>query len=136
MIITKETDYAIRVLRALQDPAQVSIKALALNEQIPAQYIYKIVQKLSGGGFVSVTKGRYGGIKRSCDLEEVSLLDVVKHMEGDIAICCCGRESYECAWRRAHGECSVNGHLCRIQDQLNKWMESVSMHDLFTQSAE
>ena len=42
MLFTKESDYAIRVIRALQDGGKKTIKELCELEQIPSAFGYKI----------------------------------------------------------------------------------------------
>lgn len=47
MLFTKESDYAIRVIRALQDGGKKTIKELCELEQIPSAFGYKILQKMT-----------------------------------------------------------------------------------------
>lgn len=42
MIITRETDYAIRILRALADWEQKNIREISDEQMIPRQFAYKI----------------------------------------------------------------------------------------------
>ncbi|MFR6642313.1 MAG: hypothetical protein ACLUQN_02000 [Megasphaera sp.] len=42
MIITRETDYAIRILRALADWEQKNIREISDEQMIPLQFAYKI----------------------------------------------------------------------------------------------
>ncbi len=56
MLITKETDYALRILRALADGRRLTTAQLAQNEQIPQQFAYKILKKLQRGGLVRILK--------------------------------------------------------------------------------
>ena len=50
MLFTKESDYAIRVIRALQDGGKKTIKELCELEQIPSAFGYKILQKMNKSG--------------------------------------------------------------------------------------
>ena len=47
MIITKETDYALRILRVLLDGEKHSVAEMSETELIPNQFAYQILRKLS-----------------------------------------------------------------------------------------
>lgn len=131
MIITRETDYALRILRACAGQEKKTASRLAESEHIPKQYLYKIVQKLQEAGYVESIRGRAGGIVCTCDLNSTSLLDIVMLMENDSALCACVRPGYVCSWANSHGICSVHNELCRIQQELNLRFARVSLYDLF-----
>ena len=75
MIITKETDYAMRILRVLLDGEKHSVAEMSETELIPTQFAYQILRKLSAGNLVQVSRGAAGGCRLSCDLRGVSLYD-------------------------------------------------------------
>ena len=52
MIITKETDYALRILRVLLDGEKHSVAEMSETELIPNQFAYQILRKLSAGNLV------------------------------------------------------------------------------------
>ena len=58
MILTRETDYALRIIRAVSDGSQKSVVHIAEEHLIPQQFAYKIVRKLHRAGILSVTRGR------------------------------------------------------------------------------
>jgi len=57
MIITKETDYALRILRVLLDGEKHSVAEMSETELIPNQFAYQILRKLSAGNLVRVSRG-------------------------------------------------------------------------------
>ncbi len=69
MIITKETDYALRILRVLLDGEKHSVAEMSETELIPNQFAYQILRKLSAGNLVRVSRGALGGCELSCDLD-------------------------------------------------------------------
>ena len=73
MIITKETDYAMRILRVLLDGEKHSVAEMSKTELIPTQFAYQILRKLSAGNLVRVSRGALGGCALSCDLDATSL---------------------------------------------------------------
>ena len=46
MLITRETDYALRLVRSLADGERRSVSQLSDEEQIPKAFAYKIIKKL------------------------------------------------------------------------------------------
>lgn len=131
MIVTKETDYAIRILRALQDKAVHKMAQISEDQKIPPQYAYKIVRKLQEGGYVENRRGPNGGTCATCDYDQTTLLDIVTLMEGNIGISACTEPDYECPWRKENGGCSVNTTLCTLQRKFARDMQAVSLEDLF-----
>ena len=77
MIITKETDYALRILRVLLDGEKHSVAEMSETELIPNQFAYQILRKLSAGNLVRVSRGALGGCALSCDLDATSLYDLM-----------------------------------------------------------
>ena len=77
MIITKETDYALRILRVLLDGEKHSVAEMSETELIPTQFAYQILRKLSAGNLVQVSRGALGGCELSCDLDATSLYDLM-----------------------------------------------------------
>lgn len=77
MIITKETDYALRILRVLMDGEKHSVAEMSETELIPNQFAYQILRKLSAGNLVRVSRGALGGCELSCDLDATSLYDLM-----------------------------------------------------------
>ena len=48
MLVTRETDYAIRALRALSDGNKKTLADICRLEVVPQQFGYKILKKLYG----------------------------------------------------------------------------------------
>ncbi|MEG2177155.1 MAG: Rrf2 family transcriptional regulator [Oscillibacter sp.] len=132
LLITKETDYALRVLRALSPGARLSVPDLCKAEQLPTGFVYKIVQKLTAAGFVSVTRGAGGGCLLTGDLDRLTLYDVMCAMGDCGLVSSCMDPAYACDWRKAHRGCSVHCHLSAIQNAVNDSMKQYSVASLFT----
>ena len=58
MLITRETDYALRMLRVLLDEEKHSAAEMAETELIPMQFAYQILRKLSAGELVQVSRAQ------------------------------------------------------------------------------
>lgn len=75
MLITREMDYAIRAVRALADGEKHNIKEICSMEDIPTEFGYKVLKKLSHSEIVTVIRGQGGGYRLLCDLNETTLLE-------------------------------------------------------------
>ena len=69
MVITRETDYALRILRALLDGKLHTAGQIAQDELLPQAFAYKILKKLEKAGLVEVVRGTAGGRWAAAELE-------------------------------------------------------------------
>ena len=83
MMITRESDYAIRILRALKNGEQQTIEQICQRELVPRQFAYKILKKLDRAGMVSIRRGAGGGCSLGRSLETLTLLDVIRAIDRD-----------------------------------------------------
>ena len=60
MMITRESDYGVRIIRALKDGGLMTIGQICERECIPKQFAYKILKKLELAGLVQIKRG-FGG---------------------------------------------------------------------------
>lgn len=58
MMITRESDYAIRIIRALKDGELLPLEQICQRELVPKQFAYKILKKLERSGLVSIRRRR------------------------------------------------------------------------------
>lgn len=74
MIITRETDYALRILRVLLDGELHTVGQISQDELLPQSFAYKILKKLDKAGLIDVVRGTAGGCRLAADLSAVSPL--------------------------------------------------------------
>lgn len=132
MLITKETDYALRILRALANGELLTTAVLAQGEQIPKQFAYKILKKLEKAGFIRILRGADGGCVLTADLEKFTLYQLMQAMEEDSAVSTCIKPDYKCLWRSAHGgrTCLTHLQLLAIQEKLDRELDSHSLREI------
>ena len=132
MIITKETDYALRILRVLLDGEKHSVAEMSETELIPTQFAYQILRKLSAGNLVKVSRGALGGCELSCDLDATSLYDLMGVMGERGVLCACMEPGYECRWQDEHGRCAIHCQLAALQRKQDEAFHAVSLRRLLT----
>ncbi len=131
MIITREIDYAIRVLRALADGELHSVQKMSETEFIPCHFAYKIVKKLEKANMLAIQRGVMGGCQLVGDLAKISLYDVFGVMGEDRIISSCVSPTHKCTWRHGHGNrCTVHDHLCNLQSSIDDELKNIFIKDL------
>lgn len=79
-MFSQTTEYALRAMAwlALSPDELVPTVTLAEKTQVPAHYLAKVLQQLSGAGLVSGRRGVRGGYKLSRSSSAITLMDVVR----------------------------------------------------------
>ena len=131
MLITRETDYALRILQNLMDGEKRSVGDISQKELIPQQFAYKIAKKLAKAGFIQITRGVDGGCRPHKDLAEISLYDLITVIEGGYEVNACMDPDFSCA-RRQSGGCSVHPQLMAIQKTLTDQLRSYTLESLLS----
>jgi Rrf2 family iron-responsive transcriptional regulator len=131
MLITRETDYAIRILRALADRQLHSMQPLCESEDIPLKFAYKILRKLRDGALVKSVSGKHGGCQLVKDLRDVSLLELIQCVDGPPYLNNCLKPGFKCSWvEKKCSACSFNRKLCSLQERVDHELAQLSLYDL------
>ncbi len=92
MLLTRHTDYSVRVLIyvALHDSETVTIPEIARNFTISRNHLKKIVHRLGQLGYLHTARGKGGGIRLARAPRAINLRDIVRDMEPTLEIidCC------------------------------------------------
>ncbi len=90
MRLTKHTNYAIRMLMYCDGNDGLSrVSSIAGFYNISEQFLLKILQSLTKGGFVETVRGRNGGIRLARPAGEIGLGEVVRATEENFALAEC-----------------------------------------------
>lgn len=122
MLITRRSDYAMRICRVLHDGKVHNVREICQAEEIPKAFAYKILRELEMAGLVKSERGNQGGYYLNRPLSELTLYDVVNITEDDLAILHCMKE--DCNRNPDSMPCKVHQEIERIQkiliDELKK----------------
>ena len=89
MFITRECDYAVRVVRALWGESRLSVSDICEKEAITAPFAYKILKKLQKAEIVKGYRGVHGGYSLNRGLDELTLYEVYSAIDPDMFIIEC-----------------------------------------------
>ena len=130
MVITRETDYALRILRALLDGELHAVGEIAQAELLPQAFSYKILKKLEKAGLLEIRRGTAGGCRLAADLSQTSLYDLMAAMGERSDLSACMEPDYQCPWRSSHGGCAVHCRLAEIQRKLDAELRSHNLREI------
>ena len=129
MLVTRETDYAVRtVLFLAQDQERVSsVTEIAKAMHIPKSFLAKIVQRLVKHGILASIRGVAGGFRLAKKPREISLLAVMESIQGNTGINICATDKRLC---RLSGTCTVHPIWVEIRRDVEKKLLKQTIADL------
>lgn len=137
MFITRESDYAMRVVRALMGETRLSVSDICEREAITAPFAYKILKKLQNAGIVQGYRGVHGGYALKKDPAELTLYDIYSAIDSDMSIIECLNGRCECARNGQNGvPCYAHDELKDIQDELWTLLRRKSIKELFEKDSQ
>ncbi len=130
-MISRETDYAIRMLRYLSDRQLHSNVKMCDDEHIPVQFGYKILDKLQDARIVESVRGRYGGCRLIASLEDVTLFQLIEIVGNRFCFNQCLEPGKNCEWQETHPEnCNVHKKLQVMQTEMEQTMNNITLQEL------
>ena len=90
--ISRKIDYALRAVICMADqpPGEVvSFRKIATIEQVPEDFMAKILRQLVREGLVNSTRGARGGYCLARPPEEISFLEVIEAVDGPVMLNLC-----------------------------------------------
>ncbi|HEX9022034.1 MAG TPA: Rrf2 family transcriptional regulator [Nitrospirota bacterium] len=129
MLITKETDYAVRcILYLAQADAQIAnVTEVSRKMHIPKTFLAKIFQRLARAGLVESSRGMNGGFRLSKPPSVISLLDIMEAIQGGSCINVCAVDSKKC---RRSAVCSVHPVWVNLREEVNRRLQEQTIDKL------
>ena len=137
-MLNRKTYYGIQALLFLAKEKKgnlIPINTMALALKISRKFLEKILSELRLEGLVSSKKGRDGGYKISQDEKPISLADIVRILEGPIALLpCASHRFYEpCKECSTPEKCVLQDALVGVRNDTVHSLKSIKLNDLVTQ---
>lgn len=130
MFITRECDYAIRMIRALAGTERLSVTDICEQEDLTPAFAYKIMKKLEKCGFVKGFRGNQGGYLLTVSLEQISLLSILQAIDPEISMISCPKKGEACSRNKPESPCKVHAELCRIDEILQAQLAAKSIKEI------
>lgn len=106
-----------------------SLKTISQAEEISFDYLEKIISKLEKAGLIKAKKGVQGGYFLSKPPKKIKLGEIVRVLEGEIALVKCVAKGKRFICPR-NKKCLTKNFWKKIQDSLNKTLNSLTLADL------
>lgn len=126
-------------LRAIIDLARysenepVSISSIAARQDISERYLEQLVALLKKAGLVKSIRGASGGYVLAKEMDQISVGDVLRALEGDL-------EPVKCAAYEKEGGCSSSGECVtkyvwkKINESINQTVDQMKLSELVSES--
>ena len=117
--IARHTDYAARLilhLASLEPGARTPIAVVARQRRLPLAFVRRTLAPLVRAGIIETVRGQGGGIRLGRPAARISLLDLVRVMEGGVVLNPCVDTPMACPLAVA---CPVNKAWCEATDTLS-----------------
>lgn len=130
MLITREMDYTLRILRALHQNGPLSAADIAQKENMPKAITLKILKRLRAAGLTGSRRGNCGGYRLMIPCEELYLGDLFQVLEESPLVNRCQLPGY-CCESRPEGDCGLCRELSRIQSVLDAELRKTPLSAIF-----
>jgi Rrf2 family transcriptional regulator, cysteine metabolism repressor len=134
-ILTKNTDYAVRALivLALNQDNFVSAREIAKKQNIPYQFLRRILQKLIQNKLITSKAGIAGGVLLTKDPSKIALLDLIKIFQGELELSDCMFRKELCPNRKT---CVLRPEIKRIEETVTLEFKKLTIKKLLTKFKE
>jgi len=110
---------------------QTGIKQISKDLNLPRPFLAKILQELAKHKILNSVKGPHGGFSLMKDPQKISLLDIVKTIDGDEIFTSCVVRNCTCAdAEKENDPCPLHDHYAGVRSQLIDLFSSTTIHDL------
>ena len=139
MMFSTKAEYGVRVMAHLakhNGERPISLATIADSEGLPLAYLEHLVQRLRKAGLVDSRRGAHGGYTLAREAGDISMAEVVRALEGEIApIECisadsdgaliCVREG-----ELGHDPCPTKLLWTRVQGSIVRTLNDMTLDDL------
>lgn len=111
----------------------VSLSQIAQRQDISVNYLEQLISKLRKAGLIKGIRGAQGGYVLAMPLEEITIGDILRALEGDL-------DPVQCSEIKGDESCD-NADLCvtkhvwkRISDSINDTVDNIMLLELVDES--
>lgn len=135
MRLTRAGEYAVRCVLCLARKGKgvlASRQEVAACGDIPPLFLAKIAQQLARAGIIEIRQGAKGGYRLLIAPEQLTLLQVIEAIIGEIFLNDCIIRPESC---RASGNCAVNRVWRKARNQLRATLADVTFAGLLEEES-
>ena len=127
--ISTKSQYGLRAMAFLANSpgSVISLREVSEKEEIPFDYLEKIIGKLEKENLLKSKKGARGGYFLAKKPSKIKVGQIVSALEGKTNLVGCLDGRHKCARAR---KCATKRIWQKIQNSLNKTLNSLTLADL------
>ena len=131
-MISQKTRYALRALLYLVElgkGAPIQLAKIAETQQVPRKYLELIMLDLKKAGIVTSVRGPAGGYHLARPATEISFGEVIRVLDGPIALVPCASVNFYSKCGDCHDEetCAIRRILTVVRDESARILEGHSL---------
>ena len=133
MRVSSKAHYGLRMMTELarnHGHRPLSIAEVARTEHLPVAYLEQLAAQLRRGGLVESTRGVHGGYALARAPERISVLDVVRVVEGEVAPVECVAADYIHGSCLREADCASRGIWGRLKEMIDGVLGQTTLADL------
>jgi FeS assembly SUF system regulator len=126
--VTKVADYGIVVMTHMANhPGQLNARDIARGACLPLPMVSKILKLLSREGLLVSHRGTKGGYSLGRQPEMITVADIIRALEGPIAVTECTDQIGDCGLERL---CPVRSNWQRINQAIRHALEQITLSEM------
>ncbi|SHI93328.1 RrF2 family transcriptional regulator [Algibacter luteus] len=134
-MLSKKTKYGLKALTFIarnEGDMPVQVSKIAKSEQIPSKFLEGILLTLKKAGVLGSKKGKHGGYYLRKEPSEILMTEVMRVLEGPIAMVPCVSLNYyeKCDDCPDEHKCSVHKLMIEVRDSTLKVFRNTTLADL------
>jgi Rrf2 family protein len=137
MRLTTKSRYGTRMMLDLALNAQtgpVRLSDISKRQGLSLKYLEKLIRELKRAGLVKSLRGPYGGYKLAKPMEDITVGDIVRVLEGSDAITDCTENDDVCGTCNRAGECLTQYIWAETGKAMFKKLDSFKIDQLIKKS--
>ncbi len=133
MKLSVRGEYALRALIVLgldyiEGDSVVRIQEISTRQNIPKRFLEQILNDLKSAGMLESKRGIAGGYRLKRDPENITLAEVIRHIEGPLApVSCVSERFYEKCSCPNEDKCAIRSVMKEVRDAIVKILEDVTV---------
>ncbi len=134
-MLSKKTKYGLKAITYIarqENTSPVQVATIAKSENISHKFLESILLTLKKSGFLGSKKGKGGGYYLLKKPEEILMTDIIRLLEGPIAMVPCVSLNYyeKCDDCPDEQKCSVHKLMIQVRDNTLKVLKNNTLADL------
>jgi Rrf2 family protein len=140
MKLSLRGEYALRAMLVLardyqEDDSVVRIQEISERQHIPKRFLEQILNDLKSARVVESKRGVAGGYRLRRNPQQVTLAEIVRHIEGPLApVSCVSEKFYEKCSCPDETRCAIRSVMKEVRDAIAQQMERTTLADLAERS--